>query len=168
VWVAGLLDPERVDGPHYFGGTRFREGRMVRFVKRDVAGFTPDQLLELQNVIAALSAEAGLPSQRNQDLADAGRIAAGRSAMAGEVMRCTECHKFHEHDHEPTGPDLTGYGSRSWLLEFIGDPAHPRFYGRRNDRMQSFAKDQILSPDAIELIVDWLRGDWYEPEPAGR
>ena len=164
-WIAGLLDPDRIDGPHYFGGTRFKEGRMARFVKRDVAGFTPEQRLELQSVIAALSAEAGLSSQREVDLKDAALIAAGRTAMASETMRCTECHKFHEHDDDPVGPDLTGYGSRAWLIDFIADPAHTRFYGRRNDRMPRYGTDQVLQPRQIELLTDWLRGDWYSPAP---
>lgn len=112
-WLAGLLDPERVDDAHYFGGNRFKEGRMVRFAKRDVAGFTPEQKAEIQSVIAALSAEAALPRQRALDRDDAGRMAAGCAATANEVMRCTECHKFHEHDDEPVGLDLTGYGSRA-------------------------------------------------------
>ena len=80
-------------------------------------------------------------------------------------MRCTECHKFHEHDDDPVGPDLTGYGSRAWLMDFIADPAHTRFYGRRNDRMPRYGADQVLQPRQIELITDWLRGDWYSPEP---
>jgi ubiquinol-cytochrome c reductase cytochrome b subunit len=164
-WLAGLLDPERIDGPHYFGGTRFKEGRMARFVKSDVAEFTVDQRRELRSVIAAVSAEAGLTGQRELDLADAALIASGREAMPGETMRCTECHKFHEHDDLPVGPDLTGYGSRAWLIEFIGDPAHARFYGRRNDRMPRYAAEQVLSVKELGLIADWLRGDWYSPEP---
>jgi ubiquinol-cytochrome c reductase cytochrome b subunit len=120
-WLTGLLDPERIDGPQYFGGTRFKEGRMVRFVKGDVAEFTVDQRRELLSVIAAVSAEAELTGQRELDLADAALIASGREAMTGEFMRCTECHKFHEHDDLPAGPDLTGYGSRAWLIEFIGE-----------------------------------------------
>jgi ubiquinol-cytochrome c reductase cytochrome b subunit len=164
-WLTGLLDPERVDGPHYFGGTRFKEGRMARFVKKDVAAFSPEQKAELASVIAAVSAEAILPRQRALDDESALLIAAGREAMAGESMRCIECHKFHEYDEDPTGPDLTGYGSRPWLIEFVGHPGHPRFYGRRNDRMPSYREEQILDDDAIGLIVDWLREDWYRPEP---
>jgi ubiquinol-cytochrome c reductase cytochrome b subunit len=164
-WLAGLLDPERIDGTHYFGGTRFREGRMVRFVKNDVAGFTPEQKAELQNVITTLSAEAALPRQQSRDREDAALIAAGRAALAGEIMRCTECHKFHEHDDDPVGPDLTGYGSREWLLDFVSHPAHPRFYGRRNDRMPSYSEEQVLDLETIGLIADWLREDWYSPEP---
>jgi ubiquinol-cytochrome c reductase cytochrome b subunit len=159
-WLTGLLDPDRVDSSHYFGGTRFSEGRMVRFVKGDVAEFTPEQKAELQSVIAALSAEAALPGQRDLEENEASLIAAGREVLGGEEMRCTECHKFHEHDYDPIAPELTGYGSRAWLIEFVSDPAHVRFYGRRNDRMPRFAEDQVLDAEAIGLIADWLRGDW--------
>jgi len=60
-------------------------------------------------------------------------------------------------------PNLTGYGSRKWLISFISNSAHPNFYGEKNDRMPAFAIDQILTPRAIGLIADWLRGSWYEP-----
>ncbi len=159
-WLTGLVDPLRIDGPHYFGGTRFNGGRMVRFVKRDVAGFTAEQQAELLSVVAALSAEAALPRQAEKDGADAALIETGRAAMDGETMRCTECHRFHEYGEDPVGPELTGYGSRAWLIDFVGDPAHPRFYGRRNDRMPSFGADGVLDDHAIGLIVDWLRGDY--------
>ena len=32
-------------------------------------------------------------------------------------------------------PELTGFGSRAGLIDFISNPAHERFYGDRNDRM---------------------------------
>jgi ubiquinol-cytochrome c reductase cytochrome b subunit len=79
-------------------------------------------------------------------------------------MRCTECHEFHKKDEEATAPDLTSYGSRDWLIDFISNPAHERFYNKRNDRMPAFGQDKVLDNHAIGLIADWLRGDWYEPE----
>lgn len=165
-WLAGLLDPEQVAGPHYFGGTRFANGRMVRFVQRDVAGFDATQQAKLAKVIAAVSAEAGLPAQAEADARDAALIAEGRELIHTREMKCTSCHQFHKPDEEATAPDLTGYGSRAWLMDFIGDPAHVRFYGRRNDRMPRFAAEAVLSEREIGLIADWLRGDW--PEPAAR
>ena len=78
-------------------------------------------------------------------------------------MRCTECHPFHKPDEDATAPDLTGFGSRDWLIDFISNPAHARFYGKRNDRMPAFGEDRVLDDHAIGLIADWLRGDWYEP-----
>ena len=49
------------------------------------------------------------------------------------------------------------------MIDFIRNPAHPRFYGPRNDRMPAYGQQKILSDAEIALIVDWLRGDWTEP-----
>ena len=82
---------------------------------------------------------------------------------------CTECHTFHGKG-TASGPDLTGYGSRDWLIGIISNAAHKRFYGKENDRMPAFAesttdpKKNVLSRQELELLVDWLRGEWYEPE----
>jgi ubiquinol-cytochrome c reductase cytochrome b subunit len=164
-WLAGMLDPARADSPHYFGGTKFADGKMVKFVKKDIAGFSPAQKEQLTKAIAALSAEAQLKSQHEADQRDASLIAEGRTLLASEAMRCTECHRFQKDIEDPTGPDLTGYGSRDWLMGIITNPKHDRFYGRRNDRMPAFGADGILDVQSISLIVDWLRGEWYRPEP---
>lgn len=163
-WLAGLFDPERVASTNYFGGTKFQDGRMVRFVKKQMANSGTEKQEQLRRVIAALSAEAQLKSQRAIDERDAAVIAEGRALIQDE-MRCTDCHQFHKPDEDATGPDLTHYGSREWLIRFIGNPAHESFYGRRNDRMPAFGESRILEPQSIELIADWLRGTWYEPEP---
>lgn len=159
-WLTGILDPAKVDTTNYFGGTKFRDGKMVRFVKKDLVNLTPAEKEQLSKVIAAVSAEAGLKSQLEADAKDNGLIAEGRVLAAGDRMRCTECHQFRKPDEEATAPDLTGYGSREWLMAFIGNPAHARFYGRRNDRMPAFTVDQTLDAKAIGLLADWLRGDW--------
>ena len=56
------------------------------------------------------------------------------------------------------GPDLTGWASREWTIEFIKNPAHQRFYGRRNDRMPAYGERQELTDRQIEMITDLLRG----------
>lgn len=159
-WLAGLLDPARVASAHYFGGTRFAAGRMVRFVQRDVAGFNETQRVALAKVLAAVSAEAALPAQAEADTRDAALIAEGRELIRTREMKCTGCHPFRQPDEEAFAPDLTGYGSRAWLMDFLRDPAHPRFYGRRNDRMPRFGAEQLLSEQELGLLADWLRGDW--------
>ena len=161
-WLAGLLDPERITSTNYFGATKFHDGKMVKFVKKDVANYTLEQKEKLQKVIAALSAEAKLKSQTTTDSRDEKLIEEGRALVADADMRCTECHQFHKRDEDATAPDLTGYGSREWLVNFISNPAHENFYGKRNDRMPAFGKEQILSPQEIGLVVDWLRGEWFE------
>ncbi len=162
-WLTGLLDPTRVDGPHYFGGTKFKAGKMVKFVKGDVAEFSAPLKADLEKVVIALSAEAGLKSQQALDQRDAAIIAEGKKLLAGSTMSCTDCHKFHEADGDGTGPDLTGFGSREWLVAFISDPAQERFFGPRNDRMPAFGAAKMRTALEIELVADWIRGDWYQP-----
>jgi len=82
---------------------------------------------------------------------------------------CKDCHQFHVKDPDAFAPDLTGYGSRDWLVRFLNNPGHEDFYGKRNDRMPAFGEKKMLSPEEIGLIADWLRGDWYEPaQPQAR
>ena len=167
-WLQGLLDPERVATDEYFGGTEHVRGRMVRFVQRGVAAFEPDVREDLEKVIMAVSAEAGLPGQAEMDAAQEADIAQGRLLMSSEEINCTRCHTFREMTEGDAGPVLTGWGSREWMLGMLHDPTDPSFYGDRNDRMPSFGVDEILSDAEMGLVVDWLRGDWtsqHTPEP---
>jgi ubiquinol-cytochrome c reductase cytochrome b subunit len=165
-WVSGILDPEKISGPHYFGNTAHKEGDMVVFVQ-DTIGTSLNDLKgdelaayrrKIEDAAIALEAEAGLSSDAR---ADEGRIAAGRDAIVNELT-CIDCHKFHDSGEAGLAPDLTGHASRNWLMAFIANPAHERFYPETNDRMPAFAPDR-LSPDELKLVVDWLRGEWYEP-----
>jgi ubiquinol-cytochrome c reductase cytochrome b subunit len=166
-WIAGLIDPDHISTTNYFGATKFKDGKMSKFVKKDVANYTPEQKQQLRKVIAAVSAEAQLKSQAAADQRDSAMIAQGRTLLR-DAMKCTDCHQFRAKDEEESAPDLTGYASREWLVRFLNNPGHPDFYGERNDRMPPFGGKQILSPEQIELLADWLRGDWYEAETAGR
>ncbi len=161
-WLAGLLDPARIGTTNYFGATKFKSGKMVKFVHEKVAAYAPEKQAQLSQVIAALSAEAQLKSQLAADHRDTVLIEEGRRLLRDEFS-CTDCHQFHTKDEDATAPDLTGYGSRTWLSNFINNPAHADFYGDRNDRMPKFGNDGILSEQQIGLVVDWLRGVWYEP-----
>jgi ubiquinol-cytochrome c reductase cytochrome b subunit len=165
-WLAGLHDPARISSPHYFGGTKFADGKMARFVKKAVAEFSAEQKEQLTRVIAAVSAEASLKSQRAIDQRDSALIAEGRVLFTTEAMRCAECHQFRKKDEDATAPDLTGYGSKEWLVGIITNPKHERYYGKRNDRMPAFGADSILDAQAMGLLADWLRGEWYEAKPS--
>ena len=167
-WITGLLDPKRIDSPEYFGNTAFKKGDMVTTcVKGSLAELEDEDEAELVNVIIALSAEAGLKSQREMDAKDSEIIAEASDWL--DLYTCLNCHKFH--DNRGSAPDLTGYGSREWLIGIIGNPAHKRFYGKNNDRMPSYAgtppdveKNRLLSNRQIGLLADWLRGQWYKAE----
>ena len=107
----------------------------------------------------AVSAEAQLPGQAKADINDAAFIEEGRQLIRSEKMRCTECHQFRKTDEDATAPDLTGWGSREWITGIIKNPAHARFYGKRNDRMPAFGEEGSLDDHQIELLVKWLRND---------
>ncbi len=164
-WLAGLLDPARIQTVHYFGATKFKEGKMARFVTKKVAAFGPAEKEKLGKAIAAVSAQAQLKGQRAADAADAPTIEAGQKIIR-EELNCTDCHSFLMPDENATAPDLTGYGSEDWVVRFISNPAADEFYGSRNDRMPAFGKDKILDEKSIRLLSNWLRGEWYEPKEA--
>ncbi|MBN8248840.1 MAG: cytochrome b N-terminal domain-containing protein [Verrucomicrobia bacterium] len=159
-WLAGLLDPARVDSAGYLGGTKFKEGKMVKFVKQKVARYDAGEQAGLVKVIAAVSAEAQLPLQAAEDQRDAAILEEGRLLLRSDFS-CTDCHAFRKPDEDATAPDLTGWGSREWISGIISDPSHERFYGKRNDRMPAFQATGQLEAQSIGLLADWLRGDWY-------
>jgi ubiquinol-cytochrome c reductase cytochrome b subunit len=161
-WLDGFLDPARISTTNYFGGTKFNNTKMAKFVKKTVAAYTPEQKEQLKMVIAALSGEAHLKNQLAEDQHDAAIITNGAALLQG-VMKCTDCHQFRVHDDNATAPDLTGYASRNWLVKIISNPGHPDLYGDRNDRMPAYGDKGILTAQEIGLLADWLRGDWYEP-----
>lgn len=164
-WLTGFLSPKHIAGPQYFGHTSHAEGTMVGFVNDTLAEWPAE---ETQAVVDALSAEAQLKSQAALDAKDAGRIETGRKLIA-DAERCASCHKFRDSGELGSAPDLTGYGSRAWLIGMISDPKHERFYRDDNDRMPSFAAlpddspQNMLSSKQIGMLTDWLRGEWYEP-----
>ncbi|MCG8450457.1 MAG: cytochrome b N-terminal domain-containing protein [Pirellulales bacterium] len=184
-WIAGLLDPEQIAGPDYFGyhGSPFvgdgDNTDMVDFIQECFGeDLEPEQRKKIeaamQKISVALSAEAQLPLQAQADQQDEKTIAAGRALMEGGLadllesgMSCTDCHSFGQ-QQDVGSPILDGYMSRAWLMDFIRNPAEERFYGDVNDRMPAFAPHDDprlnqLDEKSLGLIVDWLRSDWYRP-----
>lgn len=167
-WIAGLLDADRVDTDEYFGATEHARGRMVRFVQRGLTQLSEEERAELlPKVVAALSAEAGLPAQEEEDAAEAEIIAEGREIMQSEQVNCVRCHLFRGVGEDDDAPVLTGWASREWMMGMVHDPTQERYYGENNDGMPSFGADEELSQQQIGLVVDWLRGDWYEAPERG-
>ena len=162
-WVDGLFDPQRVNTVEYFGGSAHRNGAMVRFVQRGIPNaWTDEQRAELEYVKQWLSAEAGLLSQADVEAAQADRIQRGRDAVVNEVVDCVRCHVVYGAG-EQDGPELTGWGSRDWMMRMLANPAHPSLYGEDNDRMPAFGDDGILTDAEMGMIVDWLRQEWVRP-----
>jgi ubiquinol-cytochrome c reductase cytochrome b subunit len=163
-WMRGLLDPAQVAGPAYFGNTAHKDGDMVSFVQGDLADADQWKKDDIEAVIVAMAAEAGLADPAVKPAV----LERGRDLVT-DVERCGGCHKLGDNGTDlGSAPDLTGWGSREWLVGIITDPTHERFYGDSNDRMPSFGKAAegaapMLSPQQIGLLADWLREDWYRP-----
>ena len=170
-WVKGLLDPKQVDGPDYFGNTALKEGSMVTYVKEDMQdpenGYTPEVI---EQIAVALAAEAG---HEPETQADKERLEKGRAILSDEE-KCAQCHKFHDVGYEGSAPDLTGWGSREWLIGMISNPNAERFYGHafstdvdsNQQLMPAFGHvadaefpTENLSPEIIGYMADWLRGE---------
>lgn len=175
----------------YFGHTNHRDGRMVTWLKShakelgETAKFTKtengslkiwesdSETVALEGVageliVSALSAQAKLPAQKDQDDADK----KSDKLFAGVILiqkNCTnECHRFGDQGQLGLAPDLNGWGSYEWMMGLASDPTHERFYRGENDRMPSFAEDlenpakNQVSVRELSLIVAWLRGEYYD------
>jgi len=159
-YLTELLHPKRFNSPEFFGNTAHaKKSKMQGFLEDEFDGIDDDEALrnEMNQIIKALSAEAKLPSQTKMDLNDKADIQAGHELF--EEIGCVDCHALGDWNaDEYSAPDLTGYGSRGWLMGIVDNPAHERFYGSKNDRMPAFGKDEKLTRKQMEQIVDWLRG----------
>lgn len=160
-WLTGFLNADTIITKRYWGGTEHAEGDMAMYLSDHIPE-TDLARATRENVVMALSSRAKLPSQAALDARDSVRIATGIQFLRDTKAGCAECHVFQ--DVGTDSPELTEWGSRQWMIDFVSDPAHPRFFGRDNDRMPSFAKEKSLSDREIALIVDWIRGEWYRPK----
>ena len=167
VWLRGLLNPEQITNGFYYGGTKFRTGKMARYVQEKLPALKAKDPAAMASMIEAVVAEADLPANRAGLAARTPQIEVGRVHVS-TTFGCTDCHAFQKADEDATAPTLTGWGSRDWMVRLISDPTHADFYGKRNDRMPSYLKDGRLSEREIGLIVDWIREDtapgaWLKP-----
>ncbi|GAA4423717.1 cytochrome b N-terminal domain-containing protein [Bremerella cremea] len=176
---AGKLGPQQSNDPkeievvpinsfHFFGGTSHLEGEMAGYVTETMSDKDEWSDEDLAAIVAALAAQSGIESE-----AELGpdKIARGNELLASED-HCAMCHNYDAESDYGDAVDLNGFGSRQWLMDFISNPSAARFYGDNNDRMPAFNEDphnevsnRIARRD-LEIIVDWLRTDWYEPQPA--
>lgn len=164
-WIAGLLNPKTIVSSNYYGDTKLRSDTMANFVKENLSSLDEEERKNLRKVVIALSAEARLPSQRELDARDLEVIEVGRKLLV-EDFSCTDCHRFRDKGTPGMAPELTGYGSAEWTAAMISDSKSKRFFGKKNDRMVSYAAldnpaKNILSRQAIGFLGDWLRGEWF-------
>lgn len=158
-WLEKLLTHEHFTSTNYFGGTKLADGKMAEFLAEDLSALDEENRQNLSDVVLALSAEAALPYQDFSSPELRERVEAGKEHIV-DTLGCVDCHTYEIPDEEATAVDLTGYGTKDWIIRFIHDPSHPSLYGEKNDRMPSFGKEGLLSSVEIELLADWVRHDW--------
>ncbi len=148
-WTTKLLNYEHYVSPEYFGGTAFKDGTMAKKVLKK---FNEEEKKLLPQVALLLSDLAELPYQKPLDQEKREKL----MDVFYDDLACIDCHDI-DSEGEGSSPDLTGYGSRKWMIDFINNPEHERFYGKKNDRMPAYGRDKKLSTEEIEIVVDWIR-----------
>ena len=155
-WITELLDYDHYVSEKYFGGTKFKDGTMARKV---LAKYTEEEKKLLPEIAKLLADGAELPyeEQLEEDTREELLALYYNDDLKFEDGRsCIECHDIDSED-EGSAPDLTGYGSREWLIAFIENPEDKRFYGKKNDRMPCYGRDGKLKDEEIAILVDWIR-----------
>ena len=148
-WLTKLLNYDHYTSIEYFGGTAFKDGMMAKKVLKK---YNKEEQKLLPQVAILLSDQAELPYQ--ESLTDEKRESL--MDIFYDDLACIDCHDI-DSEGEGSAPDLTGYGSKKWMTDFIINPEHERFYGKKNDRMPAYGRDNKLSPEEIEIVVDWIR-----------
>lgn len=162
-WISKLLKMDHFASDRYFGGTKFKNGKMWKFLRDDLTELSFDEEAQLEELILALSSEAQLPYQDYSSDDSKAKIASGQEHIE-DTFGCIDCHTYLIPDDEATAVDLTGYGSREWIINFINDPTHPKLYGDKNDGMPSFKNEGLLTDTEIGILADWIRNDWLGAE----
>ncbi|MDB5387781.1 MAG: qcrB [Planctomycetaceae bacterium] len=139
--------------------------RMAGWAAEHGAKLKPD---EIENLVEFMVAQTG---RELKPALDPKKVDAGRTFFLENDNACGNCHAMSEAKKDGPleeiasgdggAPDLTGYGSDSWLKGFIKDPGTEKFYSKRN-RMPGFG--DRLSEKELQMLVDWMRHQWYEPK----
>jgi ubiquinol-cytochrome c reductase cytochrome b subunit len=143
------LSYEHYVSPEYFGGTAFKDGTMAKKVLKK---FDEEEKKLLPEVALLLSDLAELPYQESLEEEKREKL----MDIFYDDLACIDCHDI-DSEGEGSAPDLTGYGSKKWMVDFIFNPEHERFYGKKNDRMPAYGRDKKLSTEEIEIVVEWIR-----------
>ena len=128
-WITELLDYDHYVSEKYFGGTKFKDGTMARKV---LAKYTEEEKKLLPEIAKLLADGAELPYEEKLDEDTREELLSlyyNDDLKFEDGRACIECHDIDSED-EGSAPDLTGYGSREWLIAFIENPEDKRFYDK--------------------------------------
>lgn len=148
-WILGvILDP---DAEHYFGTTKISDMKPMGKIGQPSLKAVTEFLFSLGN-------------ESKDAPADAALVAQGKTVFQDKCMRC---HVMAGEGAEIfDGPDLTHYGSRTWIAQQVRNPeAH---YGELNE-MPEFEGD--LDEHDISMVTAYLRTQRFKkpahaPKPA--
>lgn len=180
-WIGNLLtDYHTVFAPVANAGekgNRFLSGEMAAWSKENADTLKKP---ENANAMKALTEFLVAQSERAEfGPYDAALVATGKELFKGGPLSagsftasCADCHALKISGEaglfaEGAGagyPTLTGYAGKSWLKDFIKNPAHDTFYGAEHNLMPSF--DSKVSEKELNLLVDWLVDEYYRPKSA--
>lgn len=126
----------------------------------------PENAADVEALIEFLVSETGHAGLTiNEELVERGRAI----AVDGEWdlgTSCADCHStvgqdFTAADDDADGyPTLAGYGSATWLRDFIRHPDAERHYGEKNQMPAS--SPEKLSDEDLDLLVRWMTGEYPE------
>ena len=136
-WIKAFLTNPSDD--KYFGVT-------------EIDGMEPVELtgVDLDTAVEFVYAQTGAPDA-DRSLADK-----GKELFDGD-WGCTNCHEA-EWDSEGGGaPTLAKRGTVEMLAEFIGNPAHDRWFGDKNEMDTFYDKYNLAERTQVAEYLVWLR-----------
>lgn len=138
-------------------------GLTVKSMRDDAADAAFEKSRKLASTRAARAAElfkAGVPPE--------GPLAMMRSDPASRgpelfAAQCASCHKLNEMappDGKLTAPDLTGFGSKAWVLRVLDHPDGPDMFGSTpfKEQMPSMTRPPA-DPEAAKLFSAMSQAD---------
>ncbi|HEY4261266.1 MAG TPA: cytochrome b N-terminal domain-containing protein [Schlesneria sp.] len=158
-------------------GQAILTGEMSSWCKDNQKALTdPANAESLRALVEFLTSQGGRTDLGTFDeklVADGKEIFKGGTLKSGSLSSsCVDCHAMKVagestslSDGAGAGyPTLTGYAGRDWLKAFLRNPAHADFYGDKNTMM--VFDDKRLSEKELDLLVNWMTGDYYLPPNA--
>ena len=156
------LDPDESEMAQWYGGDEEKASLL--------AAENRENLNAVVEYLASLANRSG--QSFDPKLVSLGRDVATSGTWAGDLegTSCSDCHtmadqfKRIELDEGDAGyPDLSGYGSQAWLLDFLKNPGSNQHYGPKN---QMPAYESRLTETESKLLVRWLTKDFHQSEIA--
>ena len=175
-WIENVLVnyPQTFAPLKNFGekGEKFLEGEMAGWVKDHAEILKKSENAEsLKGLVEFLVAQGERPEFQPFDET---LVAAGKEVFKGGQLvsgtftsNCSDCHSLKpvgaadslSDGAGPGYPTLTGYAGKTWLRNFVKNPAHDSFYGSDRNLMPAF--EAKLNEKELTLLVDWMTGDYF-------